>query len=1186
MNAITRSTMAIVSVALTFVFSLPGHAYDWVDTTSEVKVRQTKASAKTLFKDGYLVSKLRVGNKTREPIEGQLRVVITDSSLTPLNFDGVTRLGDREGEDLPFFWLNRDPEASLDSHDWSDTLNIAFESPFQPWLDKSPRWLRHRIHKLLQRYLHYEVLVENKPPPEGEGLIESDIWFRKITYNMDYDPDDPESLNIIPNPDSLSGIFRKNISKTPLLASNKAKLNIMSVYVPATKADGTPLQERATDNSCLVGTEIDGICQSKPIVATYVDEIEGTGAQDVFVAISRDDGASWKRKNVSKTAERSSFTLADGTAYPGDSRKPVFQIKGNRILVTWSDKYCKAGRPAYAEILTDEEGNPILDENGDEIRVYEDLYGVAGNQGSVNYDEIKDSEDLGLGEVPYSCVWAARSLVLLEDGEMADPKNPGLSIPYTVGDILWYKPERLTSGRRDAYQLFTGAAADAGFAITWQEDPAGLRPGSAAGPGEGFSGATANHKTDIWYNYLTWDDFTPIDEDDLPNGTLEPDPDSEDDAAGGLPLVRAAQHMSMPVRISDNDVCNTSNMLLDDEEKDGSHRYCSADLDANGVMDNCAWSIEKLNEQGETKTVCVTQDQVILDGDTGASRPNLFLQPYYDKKLGKYRAWAILAYEETKGVGIGPPEETGIGNTDEPDPDDLGKDVLYESFSFDTPVAVSAGFRLNHPELGIGRDPETNEILHDLENLDNNLPIWIEGELLTGLPTEGNSAGSVTIDTGRYATENARRIRFILQGKKPALGAETGTIIKNGIEVPTYAGAGTPLIGIYKQGVDGKGRPSDIMLRRINILNPDGTAKGGNPYQADYFVCDEWLEEEGRPRTCLAAAQNMSSVSVLASEPSSQTDPDPDGSGGEDAADKVVATAWYPSNLEDPSWLNPYSEARAHRGQIRGDFVVMGYSLTPNWAASRNGHDKFDLFVRRSFDGGSTWTTAPADSPYNGAGVGHCVLIKDETGDGDEEGVLAEEICGTAENPVLPITVNLADSSTFTYDLQLWFETGELEAPRNVSLLRNNKESVVEPRIVAVPGTIGKVDTSGTLLRKDDGSIIWTGQVEDKQDPAVFMTSYGLEVNWTDQDADEDGNLPSPLPTDMYYARSTDYGESFETVFVIPTNSDKFPDGEERWDWLAKGEEAQGEAQLRLTPAGNKFYACWLEELEVEAEQY
>jgi hypothetical protein len=310
---------------------------------------------------------------------------------------------------------------------------------------------------------------------------------------------------------------------------------------------------------------------------------------------------------------------------------------------------------------------------------------------------------------------------------------------------------------------------------------------------------------------------------------------------------------------------------------------------------------------------------------------------------------------------------------------------------------------------------------------------------------------------------------------------------------------------------------------------------------------------------------------VLATEPSSQTDPESDGSGGDDALDKVVATDWSEANLDDPSWLNPYSEARAHRGQIRGDFVVMGYSQTPNWAASRNGHDKFDLFVRRSFDGGKTWTTDP-----DGSGVGHCVLIKDGTGTGDEDGVDAEEVCGTEAEPYKEITVPLADGAdSFTHSRKLWFAPGEIEPPRNVSMLRNNKESVVEPRIVAIPGTIGKVDETGTLLRNDK-SIIWTGESEDKQNPAAFMTTYGLEVNWTKQDADEDGNLPPPMPTDMYYARSMDRGESFETVEVENANTGET---EERWDALAKRKDvSEGEAQIRLTPDGNKFYSCWLSE--------
>ncbi len=82
---------------------------------------------------------------------------------------------------------------------------------------------------------------------------------------------------------------------------------------------------------------------------------------------------------------------------------------------------------------------------------------------------------------------------------------------------------------------------------------------------------------------------------------------------------------------------------------------------------------------------------------------------------------------------------------------------------------------------------------------------------------------------------------------------------------------------------------------------------------------------------------------------------------------KVVSWEQTVENFDDPTFLNPYDDARAHRGQIRGDLVTMGYSYTPNWAAARNGNDQYDFYVRRSFDGGVTWTTDPA-----GLGVTNC----------------------------------------------------------------------------------------------------------------------------------------------------------------------------------------------------------------------
>ncbi len=72
---------------------------------------------------------------------------------------------------------------------------------------------------------------------------------------------------------------------------------------------------------------------------------------------------------------------------------------------------------------------------------------------------------------------------------------------------MWTKPERLTSGRRDANLPAVDCAAGAGCMLTWQEDPDGLRPGQGLGPGEGWSGAVAWQQTDIWYSHISQADF-------------------------------------------------------------------------------------------------------------------------------------------------------------------------------------------------------------------------------------------------------------------------------------------------------------------------------------------------------------------------------------------------------------------------------------------------------------------------------------------------------------------------------------------------------------------------------------------------------------------------------------------------------------------------------------------------------
>ncbi len=1023
----------------------------------------------------------------------------------------------------------------------------------------------------------------------------------------------------------LSSImFRKNVSKTPELASAKAKMNDMRMWFPALRANGDPATYEYLDDNGdpqvdegiayydELGNFVRSATEARPMVVVYADEVEGYGAMDVFAAVSRDDGNTWKRKNISRMADRSSFTLATGEAYYGECKKPVFQVKGNKILIAWTSKFARGGRPRYAINLCDdpateavetpesgcavyctgkeEDGTEVCKEDypHDDPYWVDDIWGVAGPQRSHDYTDEGYPE---VGEVPYSAVWVARGVIATQaeidkgvyasltitDDMGTDDTADDITKAVEAGDIMWFKPERLTSGRRDANQVFMGGSDGAGMAIAWQEDPEGLRPGEAKGPGPGWGGATTNHKTDIWYSYITLGDFAKIDSNFVPGG----DPEHEFNI--GRP--KALVPMSLPVRVSDNDVVNTDNLMVEldsvtglpvqdengnftpilnedatSEDAYGSHRYGYTleglwNWDGNICIDGqeCSWDAtanqgtlyEFINQQEATKRVVITADGRALDGNTGASRPNLFLQTYTIKGDNpatpavetEYKsAWAILAYEESKGVGLGPPDDAG-SDPDEGDDDsdgdhledgtgydpykmfpDEGKNVIYHSFDFQDPDLVSAGTILNLPETDADGIP-LYVVQPDYLGSD---PIFdADGTIIGYNPIFNPDAGDKITDWKGdpiYAYENARRPRFLLQGKDGVGSSKT------------------VLIALYKEGERGAGRPSDIMARRC--VAPDK----GNPYAPGNFV---------------AGVQNLSTVTF---------DPAPineSGTGGDTwinpdrdenaKGDGVKVCRWEQPEacLGHKSGANPYEDARAHRGAIRGDFVIMGYSYTPNWAASRNAHDKYDFYIRRSFDGGATWTTDPdAMIPV----MHEDIFI-------DPYGLSGSDLAALPE-PQLDEEGNDITQATKHYS---WFTEyaggGVYEPARNVSLLKNNKTSVIEPRLVGVPGTIKVNGVSST-------------NPEDVQNPDVFYVVYGTSTNLRDVEK---------APEDLFYSFSMDRGTTLleDSWQVNPDSSGNFAgDWVTRWAWLAKGDPEQGEAQIRMTPDGSKFYACWLEEGE------
>jgi hypothetical protein len=175
-------------------------------------------------------------------------------------------------------------------------------------------------------------------------------------------------------------------------------------------------------------------------------------ARDVFITVCNSVSSDCSEKdswstaiNLSNTALTSSIQTdwnGDGsrTDYHGDSDNPHIFASGNHVVVTWADKFCPGGQ-----------------------------------QRSVTYEESNDRE------IAMSCMYAA----------------------HATGDFSTWTVDRLSDGSRDVKQDVTKGLSSGAWVITWQEDPLGLQPGEAEGPGDGSSGAKTSNGTDIWYTYST-----------------------------------------------------------------------------------------------------------------------------------------------------------------------------------------------------------------------------------------------------------------------------------------------------------------------------------------------------------------------------------------------------------------------------------------------------------------------------------------------------------------------------------------------------------------------------------------------------------------------------------------------------------------------------------------------------------
>jgi hypothetical protein len=943
--------------------------------------------------------------------------------------------------------------------------------------------------------------------------------------------------------------------------ADHAFIKYLRTYVPAQRSNGEPadpIEYRDLDSNVVKTRDV-----AKPLIGVFtygpVDYPEpvgdentegfyGHGKRDAYAAVSLDDGDSWRTSNLSDSAKEFSQAVP---SYPGDVINVVHAVAGRHIAVAWPSRLCQGGSPGYtidSDSTYTRDLAAVAAHLGidPEVDLYlTDLFGVAGAQGFIDY--TKEGYPT-VGDVPFACVWAAR-------GVLVEGDDPNTGDVTEQSYIVWYKPERLTSGRRDAFRIEIQMVGGAGVAITWQEDPGGLRPGQGEGPGDGWSGAIGNSQTDIWYSFLPDANFeTVIDANGDPQALVDY---LQVDATKPKPYVPFA----VPMRLTNNARC------LGGGPGAGARLYCTETALNYGLKNQCVDTATiPTGTANQTTDICINEDGLPNIANVAATRARMSLQPRTDALGETIGAWVQVIVEESKGLGrfffkVG---ETGVEiatpceeGTDDCEVADDGKSIWYFSFEMGIPQTsadlsatglvrnlVSQGNVLNQPEI----DWRTGQFFPPMRTAD----MW---------NFIGNNSGT-DYNYLIYRTEISRRGSLMVQ---PMSNVST-------------AGSKLTAMPLYKQGLMQQGGPADIMARRI--IDAGASA---NPYDFANMVCAEAYLTDGSnpfyPRgLCFSPAINLSSKTPMECEPGGGGENDTsdgicptidaDGIASDDPTDQNAfdkMTFWvqcpgspecgtFPesvalgSNLDDQSWHNPLAVAKGHRGYIWRDMVMAMYVWSPNWKRNTRGNDRYELYIRRSFDGGRTWTTTPAS--WGGIGTAHCDFMRD--GQNASE---ASQVC-------------------------VGYGAGVPEQARNVSQLQRSdtgptyKFTVLDPRYAPDPPTMPTIGEFGDTSYDPDS---------DEFNPTRYFLVYETGDNTTTIDGE-------PEALDLFYSRAVRFGDHYQNwapetdmenlCLPGPITEGVFCNEFER---LNTGSEVSAEeASVAMSPAGDTIYSVWAQFAAVE----
>lgn len=163
--------------------------------------------------------------------------------------------------------------------------------------------------------------------------------------------------------------------------------------------------------------------------------------------------------------------------------------------------------------------------------------------------------------------------------------------------------------------------------------------------------------------------------------------------------------------------------------------------------------------------------------------------------------------------------------------------------------------------------------------------------------------------------ENGRRVRLFGQGTP---GPESGV----------------KLFLFWKQGEYGEGGPSDIVARA-----------------ATGFGAADFVQAVNVP-TAVNPGDELDGCFIRGVEGPIAT-----GAFANTASLNLSANTENGGDIGAATGDNDFEDARAHRGFVSGDLIVLGYSYTPDWAVARyTDLENYEFWIRRSTDGGGTWS--------------------------------------------------------------------------------------------------------------------------------------------------------------------------------------------------------------------------------------